>query len=581
MKALEQSVMTRTGVTGDALMERAAGHVAEAVRQRLRGRRGQTLCLCGTGNNGGDGLAAMRLLGAEGGFTGSCWLLPGELSPQAQRQLNRLRHECPHIQICVLETDALPELNPPVACVIDALFGTGLSRPLSGLAAALCRMSNGLYDSGVPVIAVDIPSGLNGDSGTVCGEAITATETVTFHRPKPGLYLGEGLDRAGAVRTCGIGLPPAMDDVPGFDVLEPGDLSRLLPARKRVSHKGSYGRVLCWAGQRGMAGAAAICATAALRTGAGLTTVACPDSIVDTVQALCPCAMCLPLPPWSAPALAGGAQGGNPEYSNPLVDGMLTGSPLVGGTPGGSPQVSNTLSGNPQCGSPLAGGVQCNTPQNLSFSGELPQWECLRTGMDRANAFALGCGLGQSAATAAMLGHVLAYLSRRAEPLPTVIDADGLNLLAGLNDKELEAARPGLHHSVLTPHPAEAARLLGCTCAEAAAAPVEAAVRLHEKYGAAVVMKGAVSVLIAREGMALNVLGTPAMAKGGSGDALTGVLAALLAGRAAGAYAMNDLELLQAACGLHGLAGITAAKRVGERGLLATELCAALGTVEG
>lgn len=130
---------------------------------------------------------------------------------------------------------------------------------------------------------------------------------------------------------------------------------------------------------------------------------------------------------------------------------------------------------------------------------------------------------------------------------------------------------------MLTPHPGEAARLLGVSTAEILADMPGAAARIRRRYGAAVVLKGARSVLCAEEGMALNSFGTPAMAKGGSGDALTGVMAALLAGRAAGAYAMDDLFLMQAACALHGLAGERAARRYGERGALATDLCACLG----
>ena len=129
----------------------------------------------------------------------------------------------------------------------------------------------------------------------------------------------------------------------------------------------------------------------------------------------------------------------------------------------------------------------------------------------------------------------------------------------------------------LTPHPAEAARLLQTTVGEVLRDPPACAKALRARYGASVVLKGAASVLLADEGAALNPFGTPAMAKGGSGDALTGVLAALLAGRAAGAYAMNDLELLQAACALHGMAGEVAARRWGERGMLATDLCDELG----
>ena len=451
MKRVESRVMQETSITGEALMQNAAAHVARAVRRRMAGRAGRVVCLCGTGNNGGDGLAAMRRLAQEDpGFRGECWLLPGALSADAQRELGRLR-EAAAERVAVRRAEDGLTLPEEAACAVDALFGTGLSRPLEGAARAACEALQALAEAGVPVVAVDIPSGLNGETGQVMGAAVRACETVTFHRPKPGLYLGQGPDFAGEITVADIGLSApeaaALDDADGMRVLERGE--RLLPPRAKTAHKGNLGRVVLWAGSRGMAGAAAIAATAALRAGAGLVTVACPDDVVDVVQTLCPCATCAPLP----------------------------------------------------------------------MDDEDAAWETLSAALEHADA----------------LG------------------------------------------AVLTPHPGEAARLLGVSTAEILADMPGAAARIRRRYGAAVVLKGARSVLCAQEGLALNPFGTPAMAKGGSGDALTGVMAALLAGRAAGAYAMDDLLLMQAACALHGLAGERAARRYGERGMLATDLCQCLG----
>ena len=502
MKRVESRVMQETSITGEALMQNAAAHVARAVRRRAAGRAGQVVCLCGTGNNGGDGLAAMRMLAQEDpGFCGTCLLLPGTLSADAQRELERLR-ETADGRVAVRragEGFALPEWT---ACAVDALFGTGLSRPLEGAARMACEALNALAEAGVPVVAVDIPSGLNGETGQVMGAAVRACETVTFHRPKPGLYLGQGPDCAGEITVADIGLTApeaaALDDADGMRVLERGE--RLLPPRARTAYKGSFGRVVLWAGSRGMAGAAAIAATAALRAGAGLVTVACPDDVVDVVQTLCPCATCAPLP----------------------------------------------------------------------MDDEGTAWEALSAALERADALGAGCGLGQGPMAAALMERLLRFLHGRA--LPCVLDADALNLLARRPAWLADGAA-----IVLTPHPGEAARLLGVSTAEILADVPGAAARIRRRYGAAVVLKGARSVLCAEEGLALNPFGTPAMAKGGSGDALTGVTTALLAGRAAGAYAMDDLFLMQAACALHGLAGERASRRYGERGALATDLCACLG----
>lgn len=499
MKRVENRVMDQTSITGEALMHTAAAHVARAVMRR---DTSYVLCLCGTGNNGGDGLAAMRLLlQMDEGFHGECWVMPGQLSTDAQRELELLTDALSRQPRVILRRvqEALPVAGEKPTCIIDALFGTGLSRPLDGLALEACRWMNA---ANAPVVAVDIPSGINGETGDALGMAVHADETVTFHRPKPGLYLKEGPDYAGKITVADIGLnvpeAAALDDAPGMRVLQRCDLPALLPPRRRNSHKGSYGRVVIWAGSKGMAGAAAISAAAALRAGAGLVTIACPESIWTVLQTLCPCATCVPLP-----------------------------------------------------------------------KGAREAWPLLEAAIRRADTVALGCGLGQSEETACLLEKLLDWLQDH--PKPAMIDADALNLLAAL---EGPVALP---NAVLTPHPAEAARLLGCRTEQVVADAPAAARALNQKYGSAIVLKGTCSVLCDGEEMALNPYGTPAMAKGGSGDALTGVLAALVAGCAAGAYQMDRLALLQTGCALHGLAGMEAEKAVGQRGVLVTDLCGYLG----
>lgn len=504
MKRVENRVMANTPITGEALMQCAAAHVADAVRLHRRQRGGVVLCVCGTGNNGGDGLAAMRMLAcADSAFHGLCWMLPGPLSMDAQREMNRLLAEAgDQVRVKTLSENEKIVLPETLDCIIDALFGTGLARPLEGLAMQLCEVIN---QKSAPVVAVDIPSGLHGGTGDVLGAAVKADCTVTFHRPKPGLYLKDGPDYAGTIITADIGLrvpeAAALDDAKGMDILENKDLAWLLPARKKVSHKGSYGRVLLFAGSRGMAGAAALSALAALRTGAGLVTVACPETVLDIVQTLCPCATCLPLPADAEEA-----------------------------------------------------------------------WTLLQAALERADAFGAGCGLGQGAWAAQMMERLAAWLLEH--ELPAVLDADGLNLIAGKQIKNLGGK------TFMTPHPAEAARLMQITIPEILADAPLTVKKLCEAYGVSAVLKGTCSVLCAAEGMAVNPFGTPGMAKGGSGDALTGIMAALLAGRAAGAYSMNDLQLMQTACALHGLAGEMAANRFGERGMLATELCECIGLVQ-
>ena len=513
MKRIETEAMAQGLCTGEALMNRAAQAVAEAVRNHCGD--GRVIALCGTGNNGGDAIAAMRILAAGAGFAGEVWLMAGKLSPDAERELNRLRREGPQVQVrrlmsedeytekgVLLDENGNPlTLDDSVGCLMDGLFGTGLSRPVEGVAAALCRLARVAYNAGTPVVAVDIPSGLCGRTGQVLGEAVCATETITFHRPKPGLFLGQGLALSGKVTVADIGLLPQWDDAEGLVVCQREDIPALLPRRSRISHKGGHGRVALLCGSVGMAGAAAIAATAALRTGAGLVTVACPERILDVVQMLCPCATCLPLPE--------------------------------------DAQVA---------------------------------WARLEPLLESADALGVGCGLGQSPWAKALLEKTLTWLA--AHPLRAVIDADALSLLSRMDASSLDLSR-----CVLTPHPGEAARLMNASVAEIVADALGSAEQLHQQYGAAIVLKGAASVLVSSEGIALNVLGTSAMGKGGSGDALTGVLCALLAEAVRLPEPVNMLAVMQAGCGLHGLAGCAAEAVYGNRGVLATDLCGYIGVV--
>lgn len=510
MKRVEARMMAGTGTGSLTLMERAATHLADAAAPLLRGG-GRLLAVCGPGNNGADGLAAARLLmGRMPALQTTVWKLAGEPSPETAEQWARLKPLMARVQAVALADDAPPPPLPKdVTCALDAMYGTGQSRPLAGAALAVARMLNA---AGAPVVAVDIPSGLDGATGQVLGgaaggDAVRATVTVTFHRPKQGLFLGDGLDLCGRVVVGDIGIPAAWDDADGLAVLNAGD--RLLPARRRNSHKGDYGRVLLLCGSFGMAGAAAIAATAALRAGAGLVTVACPGGVVPAVQALCPCATCLPLP--DADAAAG------PEAA----------------------------------------------------AGEA--YALLRPLLFQADVLVVGCGLGQGAWAQTLLEKITGWLT--AHHTPAVFDADALNWLAAA-----ATHLPRLpEHIVLTPHIGEAARLLG-TNADAVLADQPAAARaLRAKYGGAVALKSASTVLACADGEAINLYGTPAMAKGGSGDALAGIIGAMLAGREA--YGLSGVRLLQTACALHGLAGLTAAETRGERGLLATDLCEALGRV--
>jgi len=492
MKRIEQRFMAETKAGSLTLMERAAAHVADAAMPFLW-HGAKLLVLAGTGNNGGDGLAAARMLLSR--FeTLHCviWQLAGKQSPETIEQTKRLKEFKERVDTITTDGE-VPPIPEGCACAIDALFGTGLSRPLTG---AALTMAENLNATDLPVIAVDIPSGLDGGNGypPEGGAAINADVTVTFHRPKDGLYLGDGPDACGTVIVGDIGIPPEYDDAEGFAVMEEKDVRR--PARRRNTHKGSFGRLLALTGSFPMAGAAGISALAALRTGAGSVMVACPKEIVQTVLSVAPCATCLPLP-------------------------------------------------------------------------DEHQWTVLQPTLEKADALIAGCGLSQSHAVFRLVERLIHYLCSRT--LPAVLDADALNLLAKYKcDFKTQNLRFP-EHVLLTPHLGEAARLLDWPIEQVKRNQAQAAQELRAFYGGSVILKSATSVLIAEDGEAINRFGTPAMAKAGSGDTLSGVLGALMAGQKE--YGLKGVRLLQTACALHGLAGEAAAKQYGEHGVLATDVC--------
>ena len=189
------------------------------------------------------------------------------------------------VQILYGEAPAIPA---DCAAVVDALYGTGLSREIDGTALGVVNRIN---ESGLPVVAVDIPTGIDGTTGQILGEAVRADVTVAFHRAKHGHLLFPGREMTGKLIIADIGILPEWDGAQGIDVLEAEDAREALPRRPRSAHKGTFGHVLCVAGSEGMAGAACLCAQAALRAGAGLVTAACPFPVLTPMQTNVPCAM--------------------------------------------------------------------------------------------------------------------------------------------------------------------------------------------------------------------------------------------------------------------------------------------------
>jgi len=470
MLRCEQAYFESSGVPSIEVMERAAAALRDAVLARHPGIN-KVYIACGPGGNGGDGYACARLL-KDSGIEVRILEIGEAKSPDAIENRRRAAEK----GIPFGDDGAEPELW------LDCLFGTGLSRAPGGRAAETIERMN---RSPAPVIACDIPSGLNGRTGEGYEPCICAEATVSFQYAKYGQLLQDGLDMCGELIIADVGFPASAfpDALP--ELFEPADIRPLTPPRKRNCHKGSCGHLLIVAGSVGMAGAAALCARAALRSGVGLVTVACPAEIVPILQIHAPCALCLPLP---------------------QVEG-------------------------------------CIAPDAT---------EILKAALQGKSAVAVGCGL-----TREVDPEILRILL--SSGLKTVVDADALNIIA-----ENPALRAMLRsHHVLTPHPGEAARLLGRRCSD----PMADTQALAET-GAVAVLKGASRVICSGRHTWISATGSCAMARGGSGDVLTGIIGALLAEPCHRTAAESALI----GCELHGLCGLAAAEKYGIRGANSADL---------
>jgi ADP-dependent NAD(P)H-hydrate dehydratase / NAD(P)H-hydrate epimerase len=485
MRALDRHTIETLGVPGELLMESAGRAVAEAVLERLEPGT-EVVAVCGTGNNGGDGLVAARHLHLLGvpvrvALVGD----PANAAKDAASNLSRARA----VGVPVGDGSFEP---PRRGIVIDAVFGTGLSRRVEGAAALVLRRMGAAREECL-IVAVDLPSGLDADTGQPWGDVPEADVTVTLGLPKLGLALEPGRSLAGAVRVARIGIRDAAPGVePAAELWTHVAAGAQLPSRPAAGHKGTFGHVLVIAGSRGKSGAAALAAEGAGRAGAGLVTIACPASIADVLAAKCTEAMTAPVPDTAEHGFGAAAE-------NPLL-GLARERDVV----------------------------------------------------------ALGPGIGTASETQALVRRLVSALD-----LPLVLDADGLNALGG--QASVLKGRRG--PSILTPHPGEAARLMGRTAAEVNRDRVGAARTLARESGAVVVLKGAATVVASPEGrIVVNATGGPVLGTGGTGDVLTGVVAGLLA--------QGLAPLVAAALGvyLHGFAGDRLAARFGPSGVLAGEV---------
>jgi ADP-dependent NAD(P)H-hydrate dehydratase / NAD(P)H-hydrate epimerase len=470
VRALDAHAIESLGIPGYTLMKRAGEAALRYLRTRFPVSH-RIVIVCGAGNNGGDGYVLARFAQAAGlTVTALAATSPDALRGDARQAYDDLSTS--GVQVRPYARERLTEGE----VVVDALLGTGLRGPAREDVARVIRDIN---SSGRPVLAVDVPSGLDSDTGVPLGEAVRADCTVTFVGLKTGLFIGDGPEFAGTVFFDDLEIAPGEPGTPGprIERILESAIQQALPRRARSSHKGDFGRVLIAGGGVGMPGAVRLAGEACLRVGAGLVTVAVAPENVAAISSGRPELICLPL----------------------------------------------------------------------------TDAEALKEAAEKADVVAIGPGLGRTPWARAALDAVL----RSGKPL--VVDADALNIVA-------ESRGPARSDWILTPHPGEAARLLGTHTEDVQHDRLSALDRLVGQYHGTVVLKGA-GTLVGAPGRipALCERGNPGMATAGMGDVLTGTIAGILA-QCRDAWLAARVGVL-----VHAMAG-DAAARTGQRGLLAGDV---------
>ena len=443
------------GIPSMVLMENAGRSSYRLIKERYLQDGGRVVVFCGRGNNGGDGFVIARYALRDGSKT-EVYLLCSRGDVKGDAALNMRLYESLGGRTIEIGDDAarFESAVMHAQVIVDAIFGTGLSKPLSDRDRAVVDTIN---RSGTPVVAVDIPSGIDGKTGRIMGGAVEASFTVTFGYPKPGHFLYPGAHHTGHLAVVDISLPVSAEGVLGYDgeLIDGSLLRSFLRPRMPWDHKGTFGHAAVIAGSPGKTGAAFLSATGALRVGAGLVTLIVPGALNPILEAKTTEVMTLP-----------------------VEDG---GTGLIG---------------------PLA------VDEILRFISD-------------KDVVIIGPGLSQDEGTK----HAVREIIARGEG-PFVVDADGINAFHGA----LHLLRETGKEAVFTPHPGEIARLLGITPAEVNADRVRAGGMFVDETGLCLVLKGAGSLVFGPDGrLFFNPTGNVALAKGGSGDILTGFVGGFLA----------------------------------------------------
>ncbi len=474
IRELDRLTIEKFGVPGALLMERAGQGIAAGVIRLSREHHlagNKALLIAGHGNNGGDAFVAARFL-KDAGFAVQV-LLAGEkakLRGDALCHFKKMtRHKVPFKELksendwhkLAAENKYCPEI------IVDGVLGTGLEGKARGVAAAAIRFINALSGKSL-VVAIDIPSGLDSDTGDAKGDSpspsamakrdsVRADLTITLGLPKKGLVEQSALEYVGRVEVVDIGLPSALTGKikPDIELITPADISPLFPRRGRNSHKGTYGHILIMGGAGGYSGAMTLAALSAVRSGAGLVTVVVPERLVPLVAINVP-------------------------------EAMVHGA-----------------------------------PETESGSLDSACWEKWGKKLGEFSAILAGPGMTRHPATRRLVEMIL-----RDSKIPVVLDADALNVFAG-EALKLSSRTAQL---VITPHPGEMARLLGMTAAQVQSNRAGTAGKASALTNSTTVLKGAGTIVAGQDKpLQINMTGNPGMSSGGMGDVLAGLLGGLLA----------------------------------------------------
>lgn len=485
-RAIDRAAIAEANMPGILLMKNAARAAFSLLMDRWGNDR-KIIVFCGAGNNGGDGyllagLAAQRKLPV----TVYSLVNPSSLSGDVLKAHYYAISE--GTEVLSLENNIVGDLTDTI--VVDAMLGTGFHGELKD---NICQISEKIRQSNAPVLALDIPTGLNGDTGMAAKGAVKADATMTFVAVKQGLLTAAGPEYCGKLYFDSLAIPDNIYQGVNSSVTRVSSVPAISP-RQADAHKGDFGRVLVIGGDVSMGGAALLASEAALRSGAGPVILATRPEHVSAAIARVPEVMAV----------------------------------------------------------------------GISTGFELEEY------IAKASVIIVGPGLGKSAWSQQLL-----YFALKAD-VPKVIDADALNLIAQKSvfanesdDANEEAWNKSSYEQtgfVMTPHPGEASRLLGCSIPEIAQNRFAAVESIQRKYGGTVVLKGAGSLIANAQSITLTNVGNPGMAVAGMGDVLTGVIAALIS------QGMPVYEAAVAGVCVHGHAGNNAAQEFGQVGILASDL---------